>query len=197
VRLALEPAIVGVVNHLLAAQSWARSRLVVHAGDSIRLEVGPTVIEVAVTAEGLLEPAADRAPAVTILVPLSALPRLLARDAQARRQVGVTGNVALAADIEYLFANLRWDVEGDMSRVIGDIAAHRVAQAGAVAARWPREVAGSLARSSRQFLTEEQPVLVRPAEVGDFVDGIDRLRDDVERLDKRLSRLEAAAGSRS
>jgi ubiquinone biosynthesis protein UbiJ len=191
-RLPVEAVIIGALNHLLAAQSWATARLLPHAGDVIRLELPPVLVELAVTAEGLFEPASGREPAVTITVPASSLPRLLARDMQARRAVTVTGNVGLAADLEYLFANLRWDAEADLSRVVGDIAAHRIGRAARAAADVPREVARSIARSSRQFLIEEQPVLARPDEVSAFIDEVDHLRDDAERLEARLARLEAA-----
>lgn len=191
-RMPVEPVIIGALNHLLAAQSWATARLAAHAGDAIRLELGPTAVELAVTDAGLFEAAAGRSPAVTIAVPPAALPQLLAHDLQARRAVTVTGNVALAADLEYLFANLRWDVEADLSRLFGDIAARRIGRAGQAAAALPGAVARSFARSSRQFLTEEQAVLARPDEVSAFIDEIDHLRDDADRLESRIARLEAA-----
>ncbi|MBY0439865.1 MAG: SCP2 sterol-binding domain-containing protein [Burkholderiales bacterium] len=191
-RLPVEPVIIGALNHLLATQSWATARLEPHAGDVIRLALGATEIDLAVTAGGMVETAADRAPAVTIGVPLSALPRLLARDLQARRSVTVTGNVALAADLEYLFANLRWDMEADLSRIVGDIAAHRIGRAGRAVAGLPGAVGESLARSSRQFLVEERAVLARADEVSAFIDEVDHLRDDAERLESRVARLEAS-----
>jgi ubiquinone biosynthesis protein UbiJ len=195
-RIPVEPVIIGALNHLLASQSWARARLVPHAGDAIRLEFGPTVVELAIAGDGQFESADGRTPAVTIAVPLGALPRLLTRDAQARREVTVTGNVGLAADLEYLFANLRWDVEADLSRVVGDVAAHRLSRAGEAAARVPGEVAASFARSTRQFLTEEQPVVARAEEVSGFVAEVDHLRDDAERLAKRVALLEAKRSRR-
>jgi ubiquinone biosynthesis accessory factor UbiJ len=191
-RLPFEPMLIGALNHLLSAQSWARDRLVPHAGDVVRLELGATVVELAIDDAGLFVAAPATAPEVTIAVPLSAVPRLLARDPQARRSVTVTGNVGLAGDLEYLFANLRWDAEADLSRVVGDIAAHRIARAGATAAQVPGQIAASVARSTRQFLTEEQPVLARADEVAGFVAEIDHLRDDVERLAKRVERLQPA-----
>ncbi len=191
-RLPFEPMLIGALNHMLAAQSWARDRLRPHAGDAVRLELGAIVIELAIDDQGLFTAAADSVPTVTIAVPLSALPALMARDPQARRQIGVSGNVGLAADLEYLFVHLRWDVEADISRVVGDIAAHRIVRAGEAVARVPGELAASLARSGRQFLTDEQPVLARAEEVAAFVTGIDHLRDDVERLAKRIDRLTAA-----
>jgi ubiquinone biosynthesis protein UbiJ len=136
-RVPVEPVIIGALNHLLAAQSWAMARLQPHAGDTIRLELGPTLIEFSVTADGLLEAAGGRVPAVTIGVPLGVLQQLLARDPQARRSVSVTGNAGIAADLEYLFANLRWDIEADLSRVVGDIAAHRIGRAGRAVAGLP------------------------------------------------------------
>lgn len=190
-RLPVESVIIGALNHLLASASWARSRLAPHAGNAIRLELGPTLVELAVSGEGMFEPAAAREPAVTIAVPLNALPRLLARDANARREVTVTGNIGLAADLEYLFANLRWDVEADLSRLVGDIAAHRIARVGEAAARLPGEVAASVARSARQFLTEERPLVVRSDEVSGFLAEVDDARDDTERLAKRVALLES------
>lgn len=191
-RLPVEPVIIGALNHLLAAQSWATARLQPHAGDTIRLELGGTLVELAVTADGLLETSADRDPTVTIGVPLAALPKLLARDLHARRAVTVTGNVGLAADLEYLFANLRWDVEADLSRLVGDIAAHRIGRAGRAVAALPAAVGESFARSSRQFLTEERAVLAQPEAVSAFIDEVDHLRDDVDRLESRIARLQAA-----
>jgi len=195
-RLPVEPVIIGVLNHLLSSQSWARDRLMPHAGDAIRLELGPTVVGLAVTAEGQFEPDAGREPAVTIAVPVGVLPQLLARSPQARRSVTVTGNVGFAADLEYLFTNLRWDVEADLSRVVGDIAAHRISRAGHSAARWPAEAAASLGRSARQFLTEEQPMVARADELGTFVADVDQLRDDTERLAKRVALIESRQGGR-
>jgi ubiquinone biosynthesis protein UbiJ len=190
-RVPVEPVIIGALNHLLAGQSWAMARLRPHAGDTLHLALGPSVIAFSVTADGLLEAAGERPPAVTIDVPLGALPQLLARDPQARRAVSVTGNVGLAADLEYLFANLRWDVEADLSRVVGDIAAQRIGRAGRAVAGLPAAVGASLARSSRQFLTEERDVLARPEAVAAFVDDVDHLRDDADRLATRIARLEA------
>jgi ubiquinone biosynthesis protein UbiJ len=40
--------------------------------------------------------------------------------------VRIEGDVQLAADINWLVDNLRWDVEDDLARVIGDGPAHTV-----------------------------------------------------------------------
>jgi ubiquinone biosynthesis protein UbiJ len=60
--------------------------------------------------------------------------------------VKIDGDVQLAAELAWLTENLRWDVEEDMSRILGDVPAHALAGAGRrmleglrdLAARMPR-----------------------------------------------------------
>ena len=42
----------------------------------------------------------------------------------------IEGDVQLAADVNWLIANVRWDAEEDLSRVVGDAPAHAVASVG-------------------------------------------------------------------
>jgi len=79
-------------------------------------------------------------------------------------------------------------VEEDLSRVVGDIAAHRMAQAGR-RRRVPKRAAVSMAENVAEYLTEEKAVLVTPLQAAEFVREVDELRDAVERLDKRIERL--------
>ena len=43
--------------------------------------------------------------------------------------VKIEGDVQLAAEIGWLAENLRWDFEEDLSRVVGDVPAHALADA--------------------------------------------------------------------
>jgi len=43
--------------------------------------------------------------------------------------VKIEGDVQLAAELGWLAENLRWDFEEDLSRVVGDIPAHAMADA--------------------------------------------------------------------
>ena len=99
------------------------------------------------------------------------------------------GDAEFASAISRVAANIEWDVEEDLSRVFGDIAAHRLAQAGRSAAAWPKQAAQSLAASASEYLTEEAKLLVTPLQAAEFVREVDELRDAVERLEKRIDRL--------
>jgi ubiquinone biosynthesis protein UbiJ len=45
-----------------------------------------------------------------------------------RPRVEVQGDAALAADVSWLLANLRWDIEDDLQRVVGPAPAHEIAR---------------------------------------------------------------------
>ncbi len=41
--------------------------------------------------------------------------------------VRIEGDVQLAAEVQWLVQNVTWDLEGDLSRLVGDIPAHHIA----------------------------------------------------------------------
>ena len=82
-------------------------------------------------ADGQLLPAADEAgPDVVVRIPLSAALALAAGDERSRSQIQMSGDPAFAAVLGGVLRELRWDVEEDLSRVVGDIAAHRIVRGG-------------------------------------------------------------------
>ena len=54
------------------------------------------------------------------------------------------GNDKLAAEVLLLARHLRWDAEEALSRLIGDVAAHRVAGAGRALIAWHEDSARRL-----------------------------------------------------
>jgi ubiquinone biosynthesis protein UbiJ len=179
------------VNHLLASAEWARANLTAHAGKVAVFEISPMHVAVVVDAEGMLRPAeAGAVPSVTIrLTPATALQFVAEREA-AWRNADIEGDTDFAAALSRIAANIDWDIEEDLSRLFGDIAAHRLAAAGRAAAAWPKQGAESIATGLAEYLTEEKHLLVTPLQATEFLAEVDELRDDVERLDKRIERLQ-------
>ncbi len=182
------------INHLLAQEPWAREKLVRHAGKIALLDGGAAALKLKVAADGMLQVAADDdVPSVTIRARLADLP-LIAQDRErAFSYVQIEGDADFANTISQLSQSLHWEAEHDLSRFTGEIAARRVV-AGARAAfgsAWTTQ--RKLAENLAEYLLEEQPMLVRPQAVADFAAEVVRLRDDVERLGKRLDKLAAAA----
>ncbi|KFA38897.1 sterol-binding protein, partial [Xanthomonas vasicola pv. musacearum NCPPB 4384] len=71
----------------------------------------------------------------------------------------------------------------------------QIASAVRAALQQARRSAVDLAHSAAEFVTEESRDVVPRAELEAFHDDVDELRDDVERLAVRVSRLRASGGA--
>jgi ubiquinone biosynthesis accessory factor UbiJ len=177
------------LNHLLEAEPWARARLAPFAGQTVELRNPPfPTLRFAILAGGTVEAgAAD--PALTVTLKPDALFNLARGPEHFLRSLEVSGDPKLASEIMALARHLRWDVEEDLSRLFGDVAAHRLADAGRAFAAWQVDAARRLAESLADYAVDEKRVLIARPEMESFADALARLRDAVERLEKRVQRL--------
>jgi ubiquinone biosynthesis protein UbiJ len=182
------------INHILAQEAWARDVLALHAGKEAAVDLGRIALRVRVGRDGLLDASQADTPAqVTIHVKPSDLPLMAANRERAFSYVRVEGDAEFANTLSQLAQGLRWEAAHDLQRVLGPLAAERIVQGAGAAAESLRTAHRKLAENLAEYLLEEQPVLVRPAQVEAYAADVSRLRDDVERFDKRLARLEMQA----
>ncbi len=121
-----------LLNHILMQEKEAMSRLARKKGSVIHLRWGAFALDILLTPAGLT----DRAPAgltpdLTLTVALQA-PWELAQSLLEGKAppVKIEGDVQLAAEVGWLADNLRWDIEEDLSRIVGDVPAHAMVEAG-------------------------------------------------------------------
>jgi ubiquinone biosynthesis protein UbiJ len=111
-----------------------------------------------------------------------------------------TGNVHIEGDAEVaqtfseLLKHARPDLEEELSRVIGDVAAHHVGNAARSALGFARRAADTLAQNVSEYLQEEGRDVPSRTEAEEFITGVDTLRDDVDRFEARLALLERKRG---
>jgi len=128
------------LNHVLASEDAALARLRPHSGRFIRLQMTgwPALLPplpdftFVVTPAGLLEWRGSDAPVhvdLRLTVDASNPARSIAQGLAGQRPaVDVSGDSALAADVSWLMDNLRWDMQDDLARVIGEAPAHELAR---------------------------------------------------------------------
>ncbi len=189
----LLPLYLAPINRLLRQNRWALERLRPFSGKIVRAECFPVTMLLGIGETGeAAAPPPESAPDVTIrLTPGIAL-RLAARDVTAWNDIAVEGDPQLAAALNHIARNIRWDMEEDLSRIFGDITAHRMVETGRKLDHWSRQGADNLARSFAEYWTEEQPLIAGRAEVELFNRDVDTLRDDVARLEKRIEQFTTA-----
>lgn len=179
------------LNHVLVRARWARDRLAPFAGETIELRAGALPPLRLAIAEGgaVAAAAAEATPGLTVTVRPEALAALGRGVDHALREVDVDGNARLATEVLFLARHLRWDVEEDLSRIVGDALAHRMIgdarRFAEVAADGGRRVLSSLL----DYAVEERGVAVRREEHDALARDNARLRDALDRLEKRIERL--------
>ena len=105
--------------------------------------------------------------------------------------VRIEGDAEVAQKFRELLGQAQPDFEEELARVLGDVAARRVANVARGLLDWGRQAAGSFTGSVVEYLQEEGRDLPTRVEVDEFLQDVDRLRDGAERLEARLARLEA------
>lgn len=148
--------------------------------------------------EAAVGPVTNKAADATLSGNLIGFNRLVFGNAtEAVRQglVRLSGDPDTAEAFQVLLADARPDAEEELSRIIGDVAAHQVGQAARSFAGWVRDSADSFSRSLTEFLQEERRDLPTRCEMDEFLANVDQLNNDVERAAARVARLKELADS--
>ncbi len=202
--------VVAALNHLLSRQPALAAKLAAHAGKVAAIDAGLLQLALRVGADGLLQDAAldsasnaagaagahshDGAKAaaanVTIRINPADLPQIMADMSRAFAYVNISGDAEFAKTISDVANGLHWEAEEDLAPLVGDIAAVRLARAGREAVDVVKTGSRKLVENVAEYLLEENPTLLYRAAGEAFASNVAVLRDDVERLAKRIALLE-------
>ena len=178
------------INHVLRAAPAALERVRRHAGRTVAFHVGPATFAFTAQTTGEIEPAV---PAATHDVEVRVSPILAARlgagDKSALDAVEMQGDAEVAADVAFLMRHLEWDVEEDLSRVLGDAAAHRLAQAARTLRAWTGQAALRLGQGAAEYWTEESPMIASRVKVEAFAREVAELAAAIDALETRIFKL--------
>jgi ubiquinone biosynthesis protein UbiJ len=117
------------LNHVLMQEKEAQNRLLRKKGSVVHVRWGVFALDLLITPAGLLDRAAPGAKPDLLLAVAAESPAVVVQSVLAGKAppVKIEGDVQLAAELGWLADNLRWDVEEDLSRIIGDVPAHTLA----------------------------------------------------------------------
>jgi ubiquinone biosynthesis accessory factor UbiJ len=106
-----------------------------------------------------------------------------------RGDVTICGDTEVAQKFRELAMLLRPDLEEEMSLVIGDVPAYQIGRLARGVLQWTRRAAQTGVQNVAEYLGHERRDLVPRAEGDQFLKGVDRLREDTDRLEARLDWL--------
>jgi ubiquinone biosynthesis protein UbiJ len=177
----------------------ARELLASLDGQRMRVVVRHTPWQVSALAEGgrlrLLRE--DQSPAQVTLTgtPLAMLSMLREEPAAVIRRgdVTLTGDGEAGGRFQELALLLRPDLEAGLARVIGDVPAFGLGSLLRKALDFGRATVTTQADNIGEYLAHERRLLVPQAEARQFIEGVDTLREQVDRLAARVGELEKRA----
>jgi ubiquinone biosynthesis accessory factor UbiJ len=104
--------------------------------------------------------------------------------------VQISGDTELGQQLQDILAALDIDWEEHLSSFTGDVVAHQVGNAARASQRWAQQSSAALLQDAGEYLKYERELLPDRAQVETFMQQVDVLRDDVERLEARVQRLQ-------
>lgn len=189
--IAIEALLARLLNHLLEDEAWARERLAPFAGETIELRAKfAPALRLAIAPDGRLRPAAEEAaPQLVMMLGPQVLPALLQGEDHLMRAIEASGDSRLANEVLFLVRHLRWDAEEDLARFVGDAAAHRILSTVREVVSWNRQALERAGANVMEHALEEERLLARRGAFEAHRDEVARLRDALERLEKRVALL--------
>lgn len=207
--LAIDYPAVKFLNHVLADYPLARDLLKADTGKTIEATVGLASVRLRVSQNGDFELVGktksapynvpDAAPEVPLLVTLGAspdvafripanlLPRLASGDESAFSEVVFEGNSEFASTLSSIARNINWDVEEDLSQVIGDMAARRIVGSASATRLFIRGAESRLLANVAEYLTEEKRAFTSKRELESLASENENLRDALARLEAKIN----------
>lgn len=191
-----------LVNRQIAMKTPARELCTALDGRVVAVRVRHTALAMyfLVDSDGIrLTGEFNGEPDVAIAGSLAALASLAGRageDAVRAGSLDLVGDAEVAEQFRRLLQLGRPDPEEELAGLVGDAAAHSIGQFARSLGDWGRRARATFTQNLGEYLQEESRAVPSRHETDSFREAVENLRDDVERLEARLKRIEPTAAGR-
>jgi len=112
-------------------------------------------------------------------------------------QVSIDGDVELGQRIQQIIGGLDIDWEEHLSRVTGDVVAHKVGNAARSFFAWTRSAVDKLGRDGAEYVQDDLRLTPTWQEAEVYFAAVDEVRSDCDRLEARIRRLHKQLAAQS
>ena len=110
-------------------------------------------------------------------------------DAVRDGQLNFQGDIATGQKFQRLMQYAKPDIEEELSNVVGDVTARGMGKANEKFSTWLTNSQEIIEQNISEYLQEEKQILPSQYEFSKFQKAVNKLRDDVDRFEIKLSRL--------
>lgn len=186
----LKPLITRFLQHITNQNNWSRPYLAPFAGKVVQFDFSLLKANLIILEDGSLSLAGVTAIADAVIhLPPSLAMRLMAQDESAKMQIKIDGDTHLATELSKILQQMRWDIEEDLSHLMGDIAANKLVAGGQKVVQETKKQTINLAEMLSEYWQEEKLVIAKKWQVEKFVQEVDSFKSDMARFEKKLKKL--------
>ena len=104
-------------------------------------------------------------------------------------RIEMSGDPVIAQHFQGLLRHTRPDWEEELSRIVGDVAAHQFGNIVRSVVAFGQRATGSVSRSAAEFIQEERRDVPAPSELSEFGERVASIAEKVESLTRRVEKL--------
>ena len=177
-----------IINHILIQNDWMKNDLIKYKGKVIRLSIEPFILEFIVNDDGQLSCSEIQSKADTT-IKMSAQAFISMVMSKQKKGIDISGDVDFANTFSQVILKARWDIEEDLSRVVGDIAAVEITNAGKAMLISSRKGLQNFGEAIIEYWQEEKKILTIKEEVERFNSEVDLLKEKFSQLEARTNKI--------
>lgn len=186
--------IITFINYLIFQNHFFHNALAKHYGKTIFIDSNIIQIYLLITPHGFIENTniinTNIIPNVIIRIQLTDIPLILTNLKYIFSYIKIEGDIECINTILQLTKSLSLDIEYELSKIFGDIISHQMISGITFTISTIKTVYQKLLENLVEYFVEEQLMLVSSTVLIEFTNNIIKLRDDFERLLKRIEKLE-------
>ena len=149
-----------ILNHFLFQNDWMSTRLKKFHNKTILIKISELSMYFSVNKKGLLEYLSQvKNPDASISMPIKSLINQILH--KENKDITIKGDIDLAQAVSEILKKIKWDVEEDLSKIIGDVAANRVGILGEKVFNESKKITISIAEAFKEYWEEEKPLIAK------------------------------------
>ena len=169
-----------VLNHIFSQNDWMSSKLKKFKDKIVLIKISEIEMYFKINAQGLLVLTEKEViPDTSIFMTVNSF----------FNQIISNKNIDLAKEVSEILKKIRWDVEEDLSKIVGDVAANRLGRIGKNFLSGSKSAAINIAEAFKEYWEEENPLIAKKFRVERLLNDIDLISEDVDRLEAKINNL--------
>ncbi len=182
-------ALLPIINHLIQQNPEHQHDLAAFSGRTVSISLSGFRVQGKITEQGFLV-GSDAEPDTEISFQGSTLQKILQGRQPGVGDISISGDLMLGMSLLPIFGALRYYANDDLGRLFGDTVAGSISERAAFIGQTVKQIGQSIAEQIGEFSREPESPVVDQTMLNTWLEEVDKLRDDVARLNARLDRLE-------